>query len=97
MSSVISVQEYQIEYPTVNLKIRNSNERLYDYSILTLYTMECEKGFKVKKINKTTNKGTKVTFEPFKSKEDIQEYKKFLENKMAEYNEKWKANVRLNS
>lgn len=97
MINGISVMEYQIEYPTVNTKLKVENERLYDYSVLTLYTMECEKGFKVKKINKTTNKGTKVTFEPFKSEEDVQKYKNFLEIKMNDYNEKWDAKVKFNS
>lgn len=93
----ITVQGFQMEYPVVSLELKDSNEKLYDYYVLNLYTLECERGFKVKKIYKTTRKGTKVMFEAFKSEDDVKEYGEFLKEKMEIYNKKWNENVKLDS
>lgn len=73
MSNDVQVIEFQKEFPTVNLKLLQQEERKYEYSILILYTLETENGFMVKKVGKTTNKGTKVNYTPFKNDENIKE------------------------
>jgi len=89
----IKVMGFQKEYPTVNLKMQKEDEKGYEYSILILYTLETERGFKVKKIGKANKKGTKVTYEVIKNEKDALEYKSFLEKKVKEFNEKWGTKI----
>jgi len=91
----IQVMGFQKEYPTVNLKMQKEDEKGYEYSILILYTLETERGFKVKKIGKTTRKGTKVTYEVIKSKDEALDYKKLLEQKVKEFNNKWDTKIEV--
>lgn len=91
----IQVMEFQKEYTTVNLEMQKEDQREYEYAILILYTLETDKGFKVKKIGKTTRKGTKVTYEAFKSETDSLDYKKLLEQKVKEFNDKWNAKLKI--
>lgn len=91
----VQVMSFQKEYPNVNLKMQKETPRFYEYAILNIYAFETEHGFKVKKIGKTTRKGTKVTYEAFKSQEDAEEYRKLLINKVKEFNEKWKTDVKV--
>lgn len=92
----VQVMGFQKEYPKVNLKMQKETPHFYEYAILNLYAFETESGFKVKKIGKTTRKGTKVTYEAFKSKEDAEEYRKLLIDKVKEFNDKWKSDVQVN-
>lgn len=87
--------EYQKNFKSVNLKLKNDDEKSYEYSILILYTLEIENGFKVKKIGKTTKIGTKVTYESFKSDEDVLKYKELLESKAKEFSEKWNIDLKI--
>lgn len=93
--SDIQCIEFQKEYPVVNLKMKKENEKQYEYSLLVLYTLETERGFMVKKIGKTTNKGTKVNFIPFKSDEDVKKYKALLQDMATKFTAKWGTNVKL--
>lgn len=88
----ISVVEFQKGFPEINLKLMKENIKLYDLAIITLYTIESERGFKVKKIGKTGRKGTKVTFEPIKNKEYFDEYLDKLKVMLDEYNKKYDTN-----
>lgn len=85
----LSVVEYQIEYPTLNLKAQKDDEKMFDYGMLYCYTKECEKGFKVKKVGKTTRKGTKFTYTAIKDKDDFEEYKKMLNEMISNFNSKY--------
>lgn len=87
--------EFQKEYPVVNLKMKNDDEKKYEFSLLVLYTLETERGFMVKKIGKITRKGTKVNFIPFKSDEDVKNYRDFLLEKSKAFTEKWGTKVKL--
>lgn len=91
----IQVIEFQKTYPVVNLEMQKENGKKYDYSILLLYTLETEKGFKVKRIGKTTRKGTKVTYTSFKSEGDALDYKKLLEQKVKDFNDKWSSKLNI--
>lgn len=95
MSRDIECIEFQKEYPIVNLKMKNENEKEYEYSLLVLYTLETEHGFMVKRIGKTTKKGTKVNFIPFTSDEDVKKYKALLLEKAKIFTEKWGTKVKL--
>lgn len=91
----IQVMGFQKTYTAVDLKMQQENEKVYEYSILLLYTFETERGFKVKKIGKTNRSGTKVTYEVIKSEEEAIEYKKLLEQKVKEFNDKWGAKIKV--
>ena len=91
----IQVMGFQKTYPTVNLEMEKKNEKVYEYSILLLYTFETERGFKVKKIGKTTRNGTKVTYEVIKSGEEALKYKGLLERKVKEFNNKWDTKIKI--
>lgn len=95
MSRDIQCIEFQKEFPTINLKMQKENEREYEYSMLVLYTLETEHGFMVKRIGKTTSKGTKVNYIPFKSKEDVRKYSELLESKVKAFNEKYGTDLKL--
>lgn len=92
--SEIQVMGFQKTYPTVNLKMQE-DKKSYDYAILVLHAIETENGFKVKKVNKTTSKGTKVTYEAIKSEGDALDYRKLLEQKVTEFNDKWGTKMKL--
>lgn len=83
MDSNISVFEYQINYPNLNLETLKKCKPLFNYGMLHVYIKECKNGFKVKKVGKTSKKGTKITYKPIKDETDFKEYKNKIE-KMAE-------------
>lgn len=56
------VIKFSIEYPLLNLKLANENEKSYKIRLATARATELYKGFKVKHIGKITNRGTKVTY-----------------------------------
>lgn len=91
----IQVIGFQKEFPVVNLKMKNEDERKYEYSILILFTLETGDGYMVKKIGKTTNKGTKVNYTSFKNDEDIKKYSELLQGMVKAFNEKWGADLKL--
>ncbi|WP_084108655.1 hypothetical protein [Clostridium cavendishii] len=90
----VELLEYQIEYPTLNLVIKKDNKRMFDYGMLYCYTKECEKGFKVKKVNKTTKKGTKFTYTAIKNKQDFEEYKKMVNEMIDNFNMKHGSKIK---
>ncbi|KZL94344.1 hypothetical protein [Clostridium magnum] len=90
----IEVVQYQIEYPTLNLKEQKENEKAFDYGMLYCYTKECEKGFKVKKVGKITRKGTKFTYEVIKDKVDFEQYKVLLNKMIDDFNAKHGAKLK---
>lgn len=89
------VVKFKNMFPWINLKLMNENPKEYDYFILKLYLMELKTGFKVGRINKTNNKGTKVTYEIIENKEEALKYKELIENKVKEFNEKYNEKLRV--
>lgn len=90
-----TVMEFQKEFPTVNLDMMKNNEKQYEYSMLILFTLEAARGFKVKRVGKTTKQGTKVTYTAFKSKEDVKEFDSIMRKKVDEFNTKWNENLKV--
>lgn len=86
----VQVMGYGMEFPLINLKLKNENQMMYDFVILDLYTSELSKGFKVKRINKTTRKGTKVNYESIKGRKDLEDYMKLVNSKIEEFKGKYK-------
>lgn len=90
----VYVLEYAIEYPTLNLKAKEDDEKTFDYGMLYCYSKECGEGFKVKKVGKTTKKGTKFTYTAIKDRYDFEEYKKVLNEMISNFNYKYGTNVK---
>ncbi|MEG1256881.1 hypothetical protein [Clostridium sp.] len=88
----IQVIEFQQSFPTMNLDRMENNPKDYDMQMIVVYTLETENGYKVKKVGKTYKKGTKVTYEPFKSQEDVKEYKDILTTMLDKFNSKYNTN-----
>ncbi|MBM7835929.1 hypothetical protein [Clostridium sardiniense] len=86
----VQVMGYGMEFTLINLKLKNENQMMYDFVILDLYTSELSKGFKVKRINKTTRKGTKVNYESIKDRKDLEDYMKLVNSKIEEFKGKYK-------
>lgn len=91
-SGDIKVIEFQREFPTINIDLMKNNPKDYDMSMLVAYTLETERGFMVKKVGKTYKKGTKITYKPFESKEEVINYRTKLDELLEEYNTKYDTN-----
>ncbi len=92
----ISVRGYSMEYPTMNLELLKTDEKSFDMCLIVVHLEEARKGFKVKKIGKTTRKGTKVTYAAIESKEDLDKCKKKISNLIDQYNKKYGTKYTLN-
>lgn len=82
-------------FRSINLDLMQTDEKCYDYAILLIYIDECSNGYKVKKINKTTEKGTTVVYEAIANANDFKRYKEMIADKINEFNDKWNENVQL--
>lgn len=92
---MISVQGYQMEYPPMNLEMLRTNERSFNMSLLVAHIEEAKKGFKVKRIGKTTKKGTKITYTAIENEEDLKKYGNKLRDLVKQFNEKYGTNYTL--
>ncbi|MDR7856037.1 hypothetical protein [Tissierella sp.] len=94
------MKDYQVmnftkTFSGINLALKKSDEKSFDYAALLIYINECNKGFKVNRINKTTKGGTSVVYELIKDEADMSEYKKLVGNKVKEFNNKWNEELTL--
>lgn len=89
------VTEFQKSFPLMNKKLKDTDEKTYDYGILHLYTKEIERGFKAKRINKPNTSGTKVTYAAIQSEEEFEIYRAEIELMIKKFNEKYGENVTL--
>lgn len=85
----MKVLEYQIHYPTLNSTFEKEDKMMFDLGIIYAYSNECGKGFKVKKVSKTSKKGTKFTYESIKSEEDFEEYKLLINDMVNKFNKEY--------
>lgn len=74
MEKDFEILGYQIEYPAFNKKLYDlCDGKIYKAMLAYALCDEASKGFRYKKINKATSKGTKVSFIPLKL-EDFNDY-----------------------
>lgn len=92
----ITVKEITYTYTKINSKLKEkiSNQE-YDFVILGLYTEKCREGFKVKKIYKTNNFGTKVKYEAIKDKNDFDEYIEKVNKLVDAHNDKYGTKLKI--
>lgn len=74
----LTITKYQKNYNLLTKNLLLELPNVYEYLILVIKTKELENGFKVTRVNKATNKGTKVTCKEFKSEEELNEYSEVL-------------------
>lgn len=87
--------EFTKTFKGINIELGKSDNKGFDYSLLLIYLNELDKGFKVKRINKTTKKGTTVIYESIKDSAELEEYRKLLYVKLGDFNNKWDENLTL--
>ena len=84
-----TVVEYQTTYEDIDIDLMNKNKEIYDLAILKIYTIEIPNSMMVTKINKTSKKGTKVTFKLCTNQKEADEYSEMVSRKFKEYKEKY--------
>ena len=87
--------EFQKNYASVNSNLQKEDAKGYDYMIILIYLEELKKGYKVKRVNKKTKKGTTVTYSRIGSKEELEDYMKLIQDKIQEFNDKWECDLQL--
>ncbi|MSU01911.1 hypothetical protein [Tissierella pigra] len=87
--------EFTKTYSGINLDFQRKDAKGYDYTMLLIYLNELKKGYKVKRINKTTKKGTSVVYSLIKSKEELAEYENLIKCKVQEFNKKWNCDLEV--
>lgn len=88
--------EYEIEYPSLDIKKLIKNKQLFDYDIIAAYIKEYEKGFKVKNSSKTYRNGTKFMYIKISGKEELEQYNMFLSEMINGYNNKYNTEITIN-
>lgn len=91
----ITVKEFSVEYPLLDLVFKEKNIQEYDLLILGIYTGKCKEGFKVKKIYKTNKKGTKVRYDAIKDKSDFTDYIEKVKKLVDIHNKQYGTNLKL--
>lgn len=90
----VQLIEFQREFKNLNLKVKE-HEKIFDLMMLIVYTAESDKGFIVKKVWKTTKRGTKVTYKACASEEEAQAYKEKVDKLFKNYKDKYGDNFDL--
>lgn len=85
----VSVLEYQKNYSALDIRMMEECKALYDFSVIYIHVCELELGFKVKRIGRTTSKGTRVTYEALKDESDFNKYKKKIKEMQLKYKESY--------
>ena len=81
----IMLDEFIIEYPSLNLKLKEEAKQIYDLYIIGVYIAEYEKGFRVKKVYKTNKKGTKIRYKAILTVEEFNEVSEEIKRLIKEY------------
>ena len=74
MENKIKVIEFQKEYKMLTNKFKKEHPEAFNLGVIVAYTSEVQNGFMVKKQLRTTSKGTRFTYKPIKSREELSEY-----------------------
>lgn len=85
----VRVLEFRKDYSNLNIEMMEECKALYDFSILYIHVCELEFGFKVKRIGRTTSKGTRVTYEALKDESDFNKYEKKIKEMQLKYKESY--------
>lgn len=90
MNRGYKVSGYTINYPYINLELKNKKIHEYEMALLICHIEEIKKGMEVKKIYKTTSKGTSIKYEAIESEKEALEYADKIKNMIDKYNNKYR-------
>lgn len=85
---------FRKSYSKLNLKMME-NPQLYELALIVIYLLEVGDGFGVKKVLKTTKKGTNVNYEAFKTEEELNKYIDKVKGMLKDYNEKYGTGYKI--
>lgn len=85
--------EFEIVIPYNLSEIKSKSKMAYDYLIIGLHFEVIKRGVKLKSFKEISPKETKFSLELIKSKEEIEEYIKFLHIEVKNFKEKYKWGV----
>lgn len=68
----VTVMGYTMTQTLLTLKLFKSDEATYNKMLATVLAIEAQRGFKYKKINKPTAKGTNIKFVPIEDQQDLE-------------------------
>lgn len=88
---------FRKNYTEANLKLQNTNKEKYDLATIYMCSSEMHKGFVVDYIKPTTKDGTTVKYKLCSTIEEALLYRKYLEELLEQYNEKYKTHLTLDS
>lgn len=77
------IVSYRREISLLNSKLFKENLEQYNAIRDYVEIQEFNEGFKIKKVNKPTSKGTKITFEIIKDEEEYQKCYKDISTRLA--------------
>lgn len=87
--------EQEVTYPKLDIKNLIKEKKLFDLEMISAYVKEYRKGFKVKKISKTHETGTRFTYIRIKNDDELDEYKRFIIEMIREYNNKYNDKINI--
>jgi hypothetical protein len=91
----ISVIGYDKDFPMLDLKLKKEDEFAYDFALIDISMRELAKGFGVRRINKTTKKGTTFKFDSVTSLEQLNKCITKIEEDLKVFNEKHNETAEL--
>lgn len=81
---------YTIDFPYIDLELKKSDPRSYELALIVCHVEEAtKKGMKVKRICKTTKKGTSISYIPIENEKDSMEYADKVEKMIADFRAKF--------
>lgn len=81
----VRILEYQKDNRLLTKEFKEENELLYKVGILVAMTSDLKYGHIVKRYNKPTSKGTKFTYKPVESEEEVEKYVKKIEKEFNKF------------
>lgn len=71
----MSITGFQKSWSIMNLDVYKNDNELYNKYLAFAEIQEFNKGFKIKRVGKSTRKGTTITFEAIKTEEEYKTLK----------------------
>lgn len=90
----VTVCEFQMDYTELNLNLQKKYPKNYEVRLFYAMLAQAQKGFRHKRINKVTGKGTSVKYIPM-TESDLPQVRDYFFKKAEEINEKYGTDIQL--
>lgn len=87
------VLRYELTYLRMGKSLQEEKPDVYYFHLFRVILREAAKGFRPRKINPPTQKGTRINYIVLKTPEDVAAFNIELRDMAAEYNEKYNAGI----